>query len=138
MLRSWKCFACHGRAVGLWTTTSAPNMSQVVPPHSQPTWCIENLLHLNHTLHHFFLCFISAPVDTLGPQHGIPVGVPEGWQFLHPPWLSHLLIPLGLRNPAGFCLGFSKYPLTFICFFFAFLFSAPLKWAYAPRELGTL
>lgn len=66
------------------------------------------------------------------------MGVPEGWQLLHPPWLSHLLLPLGLQNAAGFCSGFSKYLLTLICFFFAFLFSAPLEWAYALRELGKL
>lgn len=137
MLRSWKCFASHGRAVAIWSDVSDPNMFQVVFAHYQLAWCFENL-HLNHTLHNFLLRLILAPINTLRPQHGTPLDVSEDWQLLHPPRLSHLLFLLGLlKNPTMFWLGFHKYPLALI-FSFLSSFSAPLKWAYAPHKLGML
>lgn len=104
MLRSWKCVASHGGAVGVWTTTSELCIFQVVSPHSQLARRFENLLHLNHTLHNLFLCFISAPIDAPGPQHGIPAGVPEGWQLLRPPRLSHLLAPSRVASKSRWVL----------------------------------
>jgi len=115
---SWKWFESHGRAVGVWTTPSTPNLFQVAPPYSHPARCTENLLHLNDILHNL-LCFISAPIDTGRPQHSISEGVPKGWQPLHPPWLSHLLLLLRLlQNPTGFWLGFKQIPSRLDLFLF--------------------